>query len=139
MGIHDFCIYNYLPQIQNSLFLYHKYACWYDCLESSDGEATPVSDLHGLPTKFMTFWTTLFLNMLVIQLIFYCVLLVLPPDCLVKSGLCSSHFFTILRALFLLVRHAFMVALTGLWLRISNNLTIAIPIFTHYERWQSQT
>ena len=41
-----------------------------------------------------------------------------------KSRLCTFPLFTVLRILFLLVKFAFMVALTLLWLRLSNKLPL---------------
>ena len=44
-----------------------------------------------------------------------------------KSGLHIYPFFTLLKAMFLLVRLAFMVTLIGLWIRLDNNPPLACP------------
>ena len=46
-------------------------------------------------TGFMTFWTRLFLNDLVIQLRFYYFFLIMLAGKVIKPGLCGSPFFTI--------------------------------------------
>ena len=76
---------------------------------------------------FITLWTMLCLKRLVIQVVFQHIFLILLQHNIIKSELPSSPFSTILRTMYHLVRLAFMVTLSGLWLRLSNNLPLACP------------
>ena len=64
--------------------------------------------IHNIP-GFMTIWTILCQNGLVMQLIPEHISLILLSKSIVKSGLSC------------------MVELTGLWLRLNNNLPLACP------------
>ena len=62
-------------------------------LQGSYGEVFAASDMHEL-LKFMTFWTVMCLNLLVIQLIFKHIFLIVPQSSVVKYGLQCFTFST---------------------------------------------
>ena len=76
--------------------------------------------MHDL-LQFMTFCTILFLNGLGIQLIFCPFFLNHIQDNFMEFRLCIFLFFTPLWTLFILVRLIYMVIITRIWQRFSNN------------------
>ena len=81
--------------------------------------------MNYLP-RFMTFWTMLFLNRLVIQIIFNLSLLILLPGSIGKSRLLNFPFFIVWRILFLPVRLVFMPTPTGPWHRSTHQFLISV-------------
>ena len=61
------------------------------------------------------------------------------PGSVITSGLPIIPFFTILRTLFLLKKFVFIVTLTGLWHRLSNNLILAFACPSLQHLWGGWT
>ena len=89
-------------------------------------EVIPVSEVHELLVKMHDILDKAVVNGLVIHLVFYYMFLILIPRRIMKSGLCSSPFFSILRTLFLLVRFAFIITLIGLWHRTQQQPSLGL-------------
>ena len=90
-------------------------------IKDSDREVIPVQEVLEL-LAFMLFWTMLYLKKYWNTPHLFLILL---PGSIVKSGLHSIPFFTILRTLLLLGKLAIMAALNDLWHRVSNNIPLA--------------
>ena len=93
----------------------------YASLQGSVGGVIATLDVHGLLSRFMTFWMILCLNRLVMQLI------ILLPGNNMKLGPTSSPLFIALKIPSILVRLAFMDASTGPWHRLTTNPVLNCP------------
>ena len=89
-------------------------------LQSCYEAVITVSEVYII-LRFMTFWTMLCLNGLLIQFIFWHSFLILLPGGTVKSGLHRFPFFTMFVILFFLLSLVLVAASSVLWHRLPNN------------------